>query len=93
LQVADEMPPCRNIGRLIDFLQGFLHFVLAKVALSGRPRLTDVGGRERFRNGNYRNVVRIASSSARGVCHAPPDIRKIRCDRQWRQLGREPPTS
>ena len=35
LQVADQMPLQRVIGRLGNFLQGFLHLVFAEIALPG----------------------------------------------------------
>ena len=48
LQMADQVPPDLHVGRSVHLLQGFLHLVLAEIALPGVVRLPDGLDRERL---------------------------------------------
>ena len=56
LQMADEMPPCGDIGRVGDFLQAFLHLVLAELPLAGVPGLAHGVDAERLRDRDESDV-------------------------------------
>ena len=64
LEMADEVPADRQIGRLRDLLQRFLHFVFAEVDLAGGRSGAHVLGRKRFRDGDERDGGGIASGPA-----------------------------
>src|SRR4029453_11922325 len=94
LQMADEMPPRRNIGGLANLLQAFLHLVLAELALTGVPRLTYLVDAERLRHRDQR-YVRWRSARTLG-CRSNPsaDVRQVRGDGHWSQAaGSQPPAS
>ena len=64
LQVADEMPPQSGIGRLCNFLQGFLDLVLAEVALPGVGGGPDGVDGMGLGDGDQPDVVRRAPGAA-----------------------------
>ena len=76
LQVADEMPPCRYIGRVGDLLQPLLDLVLAEIALPCSPRFADAVGAECLRDRDEGDVPRPDVRSA-----APPR----QCGHVWRR--------
>jgi hypothetical protein len=70
LQVADEMPFEREVGRSLDLLQGFLHPVLTEGPLSGGGSGSNVLETERLGDGNQPDIVRGAV--CRGCCVGNP---------------------
>ena len=65
LQMADEMPPERNVGRFADLLQGLLDLVLAEIVLAGGHGGPDVVGAEGLRDGDEGDLGR--APGRRGV--------------------------
>ncbi len=80
LEVADEMPPCRDIGRVGDLLQAFLHLVLAELPLPGRPRLAHAVGAERLRDGDQRDLGCRPSRAAGRLGDPLPDFGEVAGD-------------
>src|SRR6266545_107320 len=80
LQVADEMPPYLNVGRLADFLQGFLELVLAEIALACGPRGADVRGAEGLGNRDQADVRGVPAGAPCGGVDPGPDGLEVGSD-------------
>src|SRR5262245_28778609 len=87
--MADQMPTERQIRQRVDLRQSFLHFVFAKVGLSGCGCGADEVGGECFRNGDETDRGGSAPGAAGGPRDARADVRQpIRNRVEQRYLGR-----
>ena len=77
LEVANQMPPYRYIGRALDLLQGFLNFVFTEVALAGRVGGANIVRAEGLRDGQKPDVSRIAPRRPRGRINPRTDRREV----------------
>src|SRR5207253_718073 len=80
LQVADQMPPDREVGAPGNLLESFLHFVLAEIDLTLRGGGAHVLDAERLRNRDQPDRGRIAPCAPRRVCDLPADALEPRGD-------------
>jgi hypothetical protein len=74
------VPPDLHIGCFGDFLQGFLHAILAEVHLPGGRGRADVIGAERLRNGDQPDPGRIAPGPFGRAPHAIADGLEVLAD-------------
>ena len=77
LQVADEMPPQSHIGRLCNFLQGFLDLVFAEVDLARVRRGPDGVDWVGLGDRDQPDVVRLSSGAAGRVRDACADFGQL----------------
>ena len=68
--MADQVPPDLHVGRSVDLLQGFLHLVLAEIALPGVVGLPDGLDREGLGHRDQPDVLGAPAGSQGGVPHA-----------------------
>ena len=87
LQMADQVPPDRDVGRFLDLLQRLLHLVFPEVALAGGPGGPDVIGAEGLRDRNQRDLGRVTAGSAGSRGHPRPDGVEVLRDVLERQGG------
>src|SRR4029453_7695773 len=64
LKMPHEMPPNRQIGGAIHFVDGFLHSVLTKIDLAGFRRDADVFDPEGFSDSDEADRRRVSPDSA-----------------------------
>src|SRR3954463_2162858 len=80
LQVADEMPPDRDVGRVADFLQSFLDFVFPEVLLACGVGGANRVGAECLGDRNEADGRRIPAGAAGGRMEPGPDRLEVSCD-------------
>src|SRR6478672_2129628 len=66
LQMADQVPSQRSVGRLGDLLQGFLDAIFAEVTLTRLGGFEDGCERKRLGDGNEGDAGGIPPGSLRG---------------------------